>query len=63
MTVGFLQKYSDIKTPAPGLNFEPCSARLFNKVKAFWKIYLWQSVLILWQAPQINQCMGNTVVS
>ncbi len=26
-TVGFLQKYSDIKTPAPGFVFETCSAQ------------------------------------
>ncbi len=24
-TVGFLQKYSDIKTPAPGFDFETCT--------------------------------------
>ncbi len=28
--------------------------------KAEWKIDLSQSVLILWRAPQINKCMGNT---
>ncbi len=26
-TVGFLQKYNDIKTPAPGFDFETCSAQ------------------------------------
>ncbi len=26
-TVGFHQKYSDIKTPAPSLDFEMCSAQ------------------------------------
>ncbi len=26
-TVGFHQKYSDIKTPIPGLDFETCSAQ------------------------------------
>ncbi len=33
-TVGFLQKCSDIKTPALCFDFETCSARIF---KAFWK--------------------------
>ncbi len=28
--VGFLQKYSDIKTPAPGFDFEMCSAHVYS---------------------------------
>ncbi len=38
---------------------QTCSC-LFSEVKDFWKIYLRRSVLMLWWAPQINQCMGNT---
>ncbi len=38
MTVGFLQKYSDIKTPAPGFDFETCSAHAYStKSKPFGK--------------------------
>ncbi len=58
-TVGFLQKYSDMKTPAPGFDFETCSARLFIEVKAFWKIYLWRSVLILWLAATNKLMYGK----
>ncbi len=58
-TVGFLQKYSDMKTPAPGFDFETCSARLFIEVKAFWKIYLWRSVLILWLAATNKLMCGK----
>ncbi len=37
-TVGFLQKYSDIKTPAPGFDFETCSAHIYStKSKPFGK--------------------------
>ncbi len=37
-TVGFLQKYSDIKTPAPGFDFETCSAHVYStKSKPFGK--------------------------
>ncbi len=58
-TVGFLQKYSHIKTPAPGFDFETCESCLFNKVKAFWKIYLWPSVLILWRSARNKSVSGK----
>ncbi len=35
-----------------------CSC-LFNEVKAFWEIYLWQSVLILWRAATNKSIYGK----
>ncbi len=58
-TVGFLQRYSDIKTPALCFDFETCSAHIYSKVKAFRKIYLWWSVLILWQAATNKSMYGK----
>ncbi len=58
-TVGFHQKYIDIKTPAPGFDFEMCSVHVYStKSKPFGK-----SICLEVRVPQINQCMGNAAVA
>ncbi len=52
-----IQSYKNTRT---GFRFWNvlCSC-LFNKVKAFWKIYLWPSVLILWRSARNKSVYGK----
>ena len=55
-TVGFLLKYSDIKTPASVFDFETCSAHVYSmNGKSFCGGQFWYCG----GPPQINQCVGN----
>ncbi len=56
-----IQWYKNTRARFRFLNVQ-CSC-LFNEIKAFWKIYLWWSVLILWRSATNKSMNGKHCIA